>query len=74
MRKPTVVLVKQVLHENMVAIRLRLKAYIDDTQYEKAFETDVYLRAMAARREAGIAPPVVMHQQVASPVDSTSPS
>ena len=62
--KPVVVLVSQVLTENHVAVRLRLKAYVLDTRYEKAFETDVNLRVLEAFSQAGIAPPAILHRNV----------
>ncbi len=55
--KPIVVLASQVVLENLVAVRLRAKAYVVDTRYEKAFETDITMRAMAAFAENGIRPP-----------------
>ncbi len=54
--------VKQVIQENYVAVRLRLKAYVLDTQYEKAFETDVNLRVMRAFRQHRIGPPAILHR------------
>ena len=62
--KPVVVLVSQVIVENYVAVRLRLKSYVLDTKYEKAFETDVNLRALGAFREHGIMPPAVLHRHL----------
>jgi len=60
--KPVVVLVNQIMQENLIAVRFRLKAYVLDTRYEKAFETDVNLRVMQAFREAGIQPPAILHR------------
>jgi small-conductance mechanosensitive channel len=65
--KPVVVLVNQVIQDNYVAVRLQLKAYVLDTQYEKAFETDVNLRVMRAFKEHRIAPPAILHRTI--PVD-----
>jgi len=62
--KPVVVLVQQVLLRNLVALRLVLKAYVLDTQHEKAFETDVNLRVLHAFRERGIRPPAILHRNV----------
>jgi len=59
---PLVVLVNQVVVGDYLALRLRLKAYVLDTQHEKAFETDVTLRVLDAFREAGIQPPAVLHR------------
>jgi len=63
--KPVVVLVNQVIHENYVAVRLRLKAYVLDTQYEKDFETDVNLRVLRAFDERRIGPPAILHRTIA---------
>ena len=60
--KPVVVHVSQVIENDYVAVRLRLKSYVLDTKYEKAFETDVNLRVLAAFRERGIMPPAVLHR------------
>jgi small-conductance mechanosensitive channel len=60
--KPVTVLVKQLIKDNYVTVRLRLKAYVLDTQYEKAFETDVNLRVMRAFAEQHIAPPAILHR------------
>ncbi len=62
--KPVVTLVTQVMQENYLAVRLRLKAYVLDTVYEKAFETDVNLRVMQAFRQHQIGPPAVLHRTV----------
>lgn len=65
--KPVVVLVNQVIQDSYVAVRLRLKAYVFDTRYEKAFETDVNIRALEAFRKCGIGPPAVLHRQITPP-------
>ncbi len=62
--KPIVVLVGQVVTENYLAVRLRLKTYVLDTKYEKAFETDVNLRVLHAFREHAIMPPAVLHRSL----------
>lgn len=64
--KPVGVLVTQVIENNYVAVRLRLKAYVLDTRFEKVFESDVNLRAMQAFRDQGIAPPAILHRTVGS--------
>ncbi len=56
--KPIVVLVTQSVGQQIISIRLRLKAYVLDAKYEKTFETDVNLRVLRAFREAGIHAPV----------------
>jgi hypothetical protein len=58
------VLVQQMVHNNYVALHLRLKAYVNDTRFEKAFETDVNLRVLHAFREANILPPAILHRTV----------
>lgn len=55
--KPIVVHVNQILCENYVAIRIRVKAYVLDTRHESRFASDVNIRVMTAFREAGIQTP-----------------
>jgi len=62
--KPVVVLGSQVIIDNYVAVRLRLKAYVLDTKYEKAFVSDVTLRVMEAFGENGIHPPAILHRNL----------
>jgi small-conductance mechanosensitive channel len=62
--KPVVVLVEQTILSNHVAIHLRLKAYVNDTRYEKAFSTDINLRVLHAFREHAIAAPAILHRSV----------
>jgi len=71
--KPVVVLVKQVIHENYVAVRLQLKAYVLDTQYEKSFETDVNLRVMRAFAERQIGPPAILHRTISRGAAAVGP-
>jgi small-conductance mechanosensitive channel len=61
---PVEVLVSQVATDGLVALRLRLKVYVLDTVFEKAFETDVTLRVMDAFRAENIQPPAILHRQV----------
>jgi len=65
--KPVVVHVNQVITENYLAVRLRVKAYVLDTRYEKAFETDVNMRIMDAFAEAGILAPAIVVRSDARP-------
>ncbi len=60
--KPVVVLVEQVVTSDLVAVRLRLKAYVLDIKYEKVFVTDVNLRVLQAFEKHGIKPPAVLHR------------
>lgn len=62
--KPVAVLVSQVIIENHVALRVTVKAYVLDTKYEKAFETDVNLRVLDAFRTHDIQPPAILHRTV----------
>lgn len=64
LEKPVVVHVQQVITENYLAVRLRVKAYVLDTRYEKAFETDVNMRVMDAFAEAGILAPAIVVRSV----------
>ena len=50
--------------EGHFALRLRLKAYVLDTRYEKTFVTDVNLRVLRAFREAGIGPPALIQRNL----------
>ena len=67
LKKPVVVLVKQILKEEFVAVHLRGKAYVLDTKYEKAFETDVSKSVLAAFRTHSIEPPAVLHRTLPPP-------
>ncbi len=72
--KPVVVLVTQVVHEQYVAVRLRAKAYVLDTRYEKAFDSDVNVRVLHAFRDAKIGPPAILHRHVdAAPQAAAQP-
>ena len=62
--KPVAVFVTQVVIGEMVAIRLRVKAYVLDTKFEKAFETDVHVRVLQAFAASAIAPPTVLHRVI----------
>ncbi len=64
--KPINITVKQMIVDSYVAVRLRLRAYVLDTQYEKAFETDVHLRVLETFRDHGIRPPAILHRDLAS--------
>jgi small-conductance mechanosensitive channel len=61
---PVEVLVCQVVTEGHIALQLRLKVYVIDTIYEKAFETDVTLRGMDAFRAEDIRPPAILHREL----------
>jgi small-conductance mechanosensitive channel len=61
--KPIEVVMSQVLTGDLVALRVRLKAYVLDTRFEKAFETDVTLRVLEAFEQADIGPPAILHRR-----------
>jgi len=69
--KPIIVNVSQVIIDSYIALRVKLKAYVLDTKYEKAFKTDVTLRVLEAFAEKGIQPPAVLHRSAAGlgPID-----
>lgn len=69
---PVVVLVNQVVVSDYLALRIRLKAYVLDTQYEKDFETDVTLRVLEAFHEHGVQPPAVLHRSLGEMTPSVS--
>lgn len=62
--KPITIVVRQVIVEGYMAVKLTLKAYVLDTQYERAFDTDINLRVLTAFREHGIRPPAMLHRGV----------
>lgn len=64
--EPIRIVVRQVIMEGYVAVRLTMKAYVLDTQYEKAFETDVNVRVLDTFGEHGIEPPAILHRRVQS--------
>ena len=61
--KPIVILVTQTVLGNLLAVRLRLKAYVLDARHEKAFETDVNLRVLRAFSAAGTRPPALFQPE-----------
>jgi small-conductance mechanosensitive channel len=64
--KPITVLVSQEVLDQCVALRMRLKIYVLDTQYEKAMETDVTLRVMDAFAKHDIRPPAILHRNLSN--------
>ncbi|MUK63194.1 mechanosensitive ion channel [Aliivibrio fischeri] len=60
--KPVVVLVKQTITDNYLAIQLTCKAYVVDIKFEKLFETDITLRVMQEFRKSDIFPPAIAIQ------------
>lgn len=64
--KPLSVIVEQVLMESGVALRIRLKAYVLDTVFEKQFVTDVTLRVQDAFAEHDILPPHLFNKSLST--------
>ncbi|MEZ4224348.1 MAG: mechanosensitive ion channel [Polyangiaceae bacterium] len=64
LEKPVVVVMKQVIQNEYVALQMIGKAYVLDTKYEKAFETDVTRRVLSAFRTHGVAPPAILHRSL----------
>jgi small-conductance mechanosensitive channel len=62
--KPVVVNVDEVQLVTGTALRIRLKVYVLDTQYEKEFVTDVTLRVQQVFRDNGILPPAILHRDI----------
>jgi len=60
--KPVVVLVKQTITDNYLAIQLTCKAYVVDIKVEKLFETDITLRVMEEFKKSNIFPPSIAIQ------------
>ena len=57
LNKPVAIVVSEEVVASRIAVRLRLKAYVLDVRFEKAFQTDVYIRANAAFKKNNIRRP-----------------
>lgn len=57
LKKPVSFAIEEVALPDRLAIRLRAKAYVLDVRYEKAFQSDIVLRAERLFREQGIRRP-----------------
>lgn len=55
LKKSVAVPVSEVEVAHQLAMRIRVKAYVLDVRFEKAFQTDLYLRGLAVLKEHGIA-------------------
>ncbi|AKT37004.1 mechanosensitive ion channel family protein [Chondromyces crocatus] len=64
LKKPWMIVVNQVVHENYFAVRLRAKAHVLDVKYEQEFQTDVTERVLEAFRAHGVLPPALLHREV----------
>ncbi|MCA9543042.1 MAG: mechanosensitive ion channel [Myxococcales bacterium] len=65
--KPWAVMVSQEVLNNALAVRLRAKVYVLDVKYEKALVSDVTERVLIGLREAGVAPPAILHREQPGP-------
>lgn len=73
LENPVPILVRQELVGNHFAIALKARPYVYDCKYEKAFETDVYLRVLDAFRRRSIHPPAILHRNIStSPEENSS--
>ena len=70
--KDIFVVVEQVRLDTTIALRVRLKAYVLDTLYEKRFVTDVTLRVLDAFAEHGISSPALTVADAERPVPLSS--
>jgi small-conductance mechanosensitive channel len=59
LRKPVSVVLTEVEIAHQLAMQLRVKAYVLDVRFEKAFQTDIYLRGMKVFRLHDIKRPAV---------------
>jgi hypothetical protein len=64
--KPIVTRVSQMIVNDYIALRLRLKAYVLNTKHEKAFETDITQRVLEAFVEYEIQPPAILYRYARS--------
>jgi hypothetical protein len=60
--RPIVVRAEQYPMESCIAMRIRLKAYVLDTKYDKEFATDVTLRVQNAFAKHSILPPAILNR------------
>ncbi|MEC8524871.1 MAG: mechanosensitive ion channel domain-containing protein [Pseudomonadota bacterium] len=64
LKKPVSFVVEEVEAAHRLAIRLRVKAYVLDVRYEKAFQSDIVLRGTQLLNEHKIARPVIKTEGV----------
>jgi len=63
LKKPVSFVVEELEVAHMLAIRLRVKAYVLDVRYEKAFQSDIVLRGTQLLNEHKIARPKVSSER-----------
>ena len=59
LRKPVSIVLSEVEVAHQLAMRLSVKAYVLDVRFEKAFQTDIYMRGMRVFKSHGIERPSV---------------
>ena len=59
----TEIVVEELEVAHMLAIRLRVKAYVLDVRYEKAFQSDIVLRGTQLLNEHKIARPKISSER-----------
>lgn len=69
LEQPVPIFAKQVILQDYVAFHLKARPYVFDCKYEKAFETDVHMRVLAAFRDRHIMPPSVIHHRMTDHID-----
>ncbi|MEW6721304.1 MAG: mechanosensitive ion channel domain-containing protein [Thermodesulfobacteriota bacterium] len=57
LKKPVEVVASEAAVSGRLAMRLQAKAYVMDVRFEKAFQTDIYIRGTEALRRGGIKRP-----------------
>lgn len=67
LKKPVAIVVAEVEVARRLAIQLKAKAYVLDVRFEKAFQTDVFLRATELFRQHGIKRPPFNGAEAARP-------
>jgi len=70
-KKRWTVIVSQVFHENVMAIRLRAQACVLDVKYEQDFQSDVTRRVMERFRAHGVLPPAILHRRLEEAVTAS---
>lgn len=66
-RRPWLVLVSQLMHEEHFVVRLRAQGYVLDIKYEKVFRSDVHERVLEAFAKHGVVPPAHLHRELHKP-------
>ncbi len=57
LKKQVSIVLSEVEVAHQLSMQLRVKAYVLDVRFEKAFSTDIYLRGLATFKKSGIKRP-----------------